>query len=314
MSLAKKLFVAALSGTATFVAIYPFERGLLEYVSKHITDSLHFPGFFVIAATCVFFRERHARSPRRMTPTELRVLVLTLMIASGLIEIVQPYTGRDASILDFLHSAAGALLGCSATMTLLSEGLRRAVMPLIFSAIWTIAAALPLLQSVAVYQRELQKFPALFSCDDDRGVTAAVAEPIVWERLRRRAPRPRFEPGPTCGIAVDSTEQGYSGMRYLAGGQDWSPYQELVLQIESNHEMELHLRIDDEKNRSKHSDRFNKTFSVTEGVNTIHIPMAEVRISVAGRTFNLQRIAFLYLFGDESAHPYTIRLRGAHLQ
>jgi len=63
---------------------------------------LHFNAYFIMAAmAAAAFRRRRG----------VIAAVLSLILLGGVLEIVQQFTGRDASVYDELANAAGAILG-----------------------------------------------------------------------------------------------------------------------------------------------------------------------------------------------------------
>lgn len=63
---------------------------------------LHFNAYFIMAAmAAAAFRRRRG----------VIAAVLALILLGGVLEIVQHFTGRDASVYDELANAAGAILG-----------------------------------------------------------------------------------------------------------------------------------------------------------------------------------------------------------
>ncbi|MBU2431529.1 MAG: hypothetical protein KKH99_12620, partial [Proteobacteria bacterium] len=70
----------------------------------------------------------------------------------------------------------------------------------------------------------------------------------------------------------------------------------------------LVLRIDDQKDALKHSDRYNRGFQIVPGHNKIIIDLDDLKTSGSDRLMNLEYIYRLMVFMSHPDKPHTVYL------
>ena len=105
------LYAFGLTLTAITVAsLMPATSGSGAATSPAVTNLLHVPAYGLLAATAC-----RALAPLRSRPHYQLLAVLGLItLAGGMIEVLQPLVGRDASLGDMLLNLVGAGLAWTA--------------------------------------------------------------------------------------------------------------------------------------------------------------------------------------------------------
>lgn len=90
----------------------------------------------------------------------------------------------------------------------------------------------------------------------------------------------------------------YPGWSPALKQHNWRGYQSLRLDIYNPEQMpvDLTVRIDDTKKETGYTNRYNKTFQLVPGENTIEILLDSLTTSVTGRPLNLETIHRFMVF------------------
>ncbi len=106
----------------------------------------------------------------------------------------------------------------------------------------------------------------------------------------------------------------YPGLTPMLAGNDWHGYKTFSFDVYSTHNIMIPLtvRIDDSKDSPDYPDRYNKTFGLQPGGNTISIPTDTIITSGTKRKLNLRKINSVLIFvadPDEKIVLYFDNLR-----
>ena len=266
----------------------------------------HFPLFAMAAAVVLGLVMKGPALGGKEKKHERRdacLVAVAFVVVAGLVEMVQPFTGRSASMRDFLYGALGAVLG----VWWLSRrgswaGRERAgfCLAAVASAIvvgWPIVLA-------GQHSRQLAgSFPKLLV--EEPGVNGAFwkAEGGAEMRLLHLSKTGRSE----AAIQVTTPAKQWSGVNFRpdAGASDWSGHQDLVLQVLTDSEtpFELGLKIEDYES-SDHSSRFNHSIRLDRGRHEVRIAVGEI----ASKEVDVARIKRLALFvsDDEPVRSFVV--------
>ena len=82
---------------------------------------------------------------------------------------------------------------------------------------------------------------------------------------------------------------------------DWRDFSTLVIELglEELRPLDINIRVHDQQHRNgeqPYRDRFNRTFELTKGADTIRIPLAEIRDAPQGRPMDLGQIDGIVIF------------------
>jgi len=101
----------------------------------------------------------------------------------------------------------------------------------------------------------------------------------------------------------------YPGIYFNDIEKNWSGYRFFKLDLFNPSEpFALHVRIDDKKSGWEYADRFDQTFKIQKGMNSISIPLETVKANVTPRALNLRNIKRLMLFvpGNDKKRTFYI--------
>ncbi len=264
---------------------------------NNLQNLLHFPSFALLFLSLRWIF-RHDRSAR----ADLSVAVAALALGS-LIEILQPFFGRNASWLDISLDMAG--IGTGYIIWRIANGTLIRHWLLLCALIAAVVFAQPL-QLYAQWQRE-QAFPDLL--DFDRGTLTGFVEvqgaaelsvvdaPRNWRDNRTRVGLLKVTSGPWPGIYLRPPVA------------DWRQYDAISFQIYSPYSQPLtvSLRIDD-RHYDGGGDNFERKYAIVPGLNTLRIPLNEVRGAPDERALDMGNITLLFLYVPQPENPINLYL------
>jgi hypothetical protein len=240
-----------------------------------------------------------------------RARAFTLLVAFGaLTELLQHFTGRQASFGDLYHDLLGASLAM-VMHTLVTQ--RRRSLALAAAAI-ALAALAPFLWSLAAYTHRAQRFPVLFRFTtpidtyflERSGTLARNVIPVLCADNTDRALQVPIGTNPFSGVLLHEPVRDWNGMQSLA----------LRFTLQGMNRIVLTVRVHDEYHDWTYADRFNREYGIVPGVpQLIVIPLADIERGPAnGRRLDLERIAGLALFRAAAGQAARLCLSSVILQ
>lgn len=243
------------------------------------------------------------------TPIKLYIAAgsISLLIAI-LTELMQLFTARDASLMDFVRDLAGILVGLGLYATIDSRIQAHRLMSekklktgiFILSVFLFTASMLPLaFLSFAYLQRDAE-FPVVANLSANwtqpflhlnNAVISTDANNESQIEAETRLTRVTFKRGIYPGFAIIETTS------------DWSAYSTFTLEIYSNkvQPFELVLRIHDEQHNYAYTDRFNTVLTINKGKNFFHIPLEAIKKAPADRAMDMKKIKEFMLYSAQPA-------------
>ena len=228
-----------------------------------------------------------------------------------LIEGLQSFTAREASLVDVATSLVGALLAlafASPAITRLAPRRRRAVR---LAAVTLLVASLaPLALALLDEALARRQFPVLsdFESPLERARWDSRADFAISDRRARHGHH---------ALRVRFTTERYStiGMRYFP--RDWRGHAWLRFSIYNPQPraLALTLRIHDRRHvrhGMPHGDRFTRRLLLRPGWNDYRVSLAEVRRAPLGREMDLAQMAELAFY--VSRQPRRVTLYFDHLR
>lgn len=244
-------------------------------------DLFHAPFFFGI--TCLFYRllPEKGRRVRRVL-----VAAVLALVAGGLVEGLQGFTGRSASLKDFLIN----VVGISLAVTWLLWGARTGKTGMLrFGLIAAIALwfclwpAWSMTMAEALHRRKLPDIGA-FSDWSGRRLWRAQGNAVV-----------EFPKG-QHRMKVAIGEGDFGGLSFRPGAQDWSMFATVELSIfNPGAPFQLGIRIDD-SNSQRDASWYSTAAEVVQGANRLLIPLPERSKSSDGTGIDFSKVARLALF------------------
>ena len=235
----------------------------------------------------------------------LFIMVLSLLLGT-LIEILQTgLDGRIPDMGDILRNIIGALVGL---FFLLPS--RKNLPPKRLVAIQLLVILLVLLQIapvVSAFWDEMlanRQFPLLSgfetSFEIDRWTGGAPFE--VGKEVKKSG---------VAAMKVMLNTDTYSGvaLKYFPG--DWEGYRIIQFSVfnPDSDELKLTCRIHDwqhTQGSQVYTDRFNRSFSISQGWHTITMPLEQVKEAPQNRRMDMQRIQGMGIFATRLPFPRTI--------
>lgn len=191
--------------------------------------------------------------------------LLVAMTAFGAAtEVLQHFTGRDASWSDLV----GDFIGASFALTW-AVWPRRPMRFVLLVALGAAACA-PLCWTLAAYAYRSQQLPLLWRADSE-----LLGEFAIWG------------------------EGDYPGLALKEVPPDWRAYRELLITVENPHSASntFVVRVDDVHHNQQYEDRFNRRFEVPpQTKQTFSIRLEEIRGSLAGRSMDMRAITGVIVF------------------
>lgn len=235
----------------------------------------------------------------RQLPVPLRGWVLwgALAVFSAGAEWIQPRMGRSAEWTDWFYGAAAAAVICG-TWTWTRPVWRRAGMLLL--------CVFPLAWSATLVYMEMRVFPVL-------------AEPgSVWTERgwTENGVRMISVSGEGFRVEADPVSAGegtaYPGVFRSTACSDWRGAESLRASLfwPATNQVFFALRVDDRAGNAPYADRFQLEFAVTQGWNSVRVPVEDLRRTSGGRPMDLSSIRHwgVFLVSDS---PFDYFLLGS---
>lgn len=238
-------------------------------------------------------------------PGKKFILLFTLaLLLGGAIELYQRFTpGRDASFADLAADLAGPLLYL---------GIQRGIGK---------RQRLVLLATV-VFFASFSLVPGLAMLSDE--ITAARQFPLLAD-FETPFENYRFTCQGSCTISDRAAYSGrkslllklttdrYSGIGLQYFNGDWSAYKTFSCAVfnPGSTPVNLHLRIHDllhERGTMEYSDRYNTTFRLLPGWNSLRVSLEDVRNAPKGRKMDMGTIRGVGFFVAHEPEPLTLFL------
>jgi len=289
-------------------------------VGRRSLDAAHLP-LFALASGGVLWFVRSLRSEgallravgkRKQGVAACLVAALFVGIAA-LVEIIQPVTGRSASLTDFLYGAIGAIIGAWWVARRNSWSIPEKGGFLTFCLVSLLLVSWPI-EMARQYSLKLgNAFPRLLvgeaSVDREFWQPVGGAQLEFLNRLSGASEteavrlRVRTEPGGSSGVNFRPTDSA----------ADWSGWSELVLRISGEGgaplPFKLGLKIEDTRS-SNHSTRFNSSIEIGENTQTVRVPLADISSGLA----DLTRITRMAFFVSDEERTRSFIIEGAFLE
>lgn len=252
-------------------------------------------------------------TPRLLNSLVIYPVVLIVGISlGGLIELLQSFVQRDASINDLYSDFFGLLAGLSliAAYSLKKHQYKKvATALLLVSVIFVSIGVLPLIQLSWFYAERQRAFPVIVDFDADWSFRFMRFDKVdLLERTRRSQSKAVYP--------VQFNLGKYPGISVIEPEPDWSDYRSLRMKIFSKNKGDfiLVLRIHDDKHNQQFLDRFNMRLQIRQGMNEIDVPLKRVELAPRGRKMDLANIAGIILFMREPDEPVRLEMSNIYLE
>lgn len=263
-------------------------------VEGRMADAAHLPlifGFSLVSLLLLW----------QMGLSSLKASIwVAVVMSSGtaLVELLQPYVGRSASLTDWIFGIYG--LGIALVLNIL---LRREVRSSLFlwgawivgSASLVLLALYPAWLSWNARMSQLVNFPLLgdFETSDELYLwkPSSIQGRVGMKRTNAKASRGEW------ALELSARGSGYAGVEYALPEKSWEGYSTLGFKVYS---LEIggvvNLRIDDCKTGSAFEDRFNRAFNLGIGWNSIEVPMTDIKQGPSNRELDFSCLTRFVIF------------------
>jgi len=295
------------------VYIFTFQVGSQGLVLPSLQDSSHALVFGLATNLLLLIFVPEKPIPNIVRAKYVLAICCSAFLFGIFIELVQPFFGRNRSLLD----ASYDLAGCSAAglfywyrhaehdhtkPTLLLIAWLQVLSCLIIPAsnVWVVLQrnlAAPMLVSFdALWERSIRSI-------NDRTQLSIVNPPVSWKHAGLVG---KF----TFGLAT------YPGISFPYIYSDWSNYSTLAFAVYSEQKQTevLHLRVHDTQHNQKYSDRYNQAINIDPGLNLIEVDLNKIKNSPKLRELDLSRIVTIGLFMAKLKEPVTLYIDDIQLR
>ena len=282
------LIILPVAAVLLFLPIEPLTRGRL---ADFLHDFLHVPLF----GGFTYLLLRIAGKPDR---AGLRAGLLTgvMILLSVLVEMAQPFTGREGGLRDVLLGAAGCLAALMLYMSVRGASARTRRTSAAAAAVLVLVAGSPALMYSWDHMAAIRAFPELASFENKLEMTRWLSKGCEAAIVRDHVTADRH----ALKIEVGHTSEMYPGVFLAEGPRDWSGYDELVLDVYApgTWRTPLWVRIDDRPDDPPYDDRGQMAVSLSGGAQEIVLDLRTLAASPGGRPLRLDRIVTLGLFWE----------------
>ncbi|SDB57994.1 hypothetical protein SAMN05660653_02921 [Desulfonatronum thiosulfatophilum] len=252
----------------------------------------------------------HLPALSKHTFTQQAALILaTVTILGGGIELIQPYFNRTASWRDLGVNLLGA---CFALSFLVPKG--RNLGSYLYRTAQVTVLTLCLIQFYEPFTNfwdmnlAARQFPVLSDFETS-------FEARRWSRGMIDSD---FSRHGTASLRVRLGTQLYSGTTMIRSFGDWQGYAALALSIHNPGPgpLQMTISIRDRKHDIRggaYHDRYNREFKLAQGWNELRIPLSDIETAPAGRRLDLSQVTSMAVFAVKMPEPRVIHLDNVRL-
>jgi len=265
-----------------------------------------------------FFLSFHIyRSLKKHTNISKTYLIAVIVVFVGillgiLIEVVQTFLNREASVVDLYRDVMGIFAGLCLVASSEAKKMCKPVyrfLSLAAAIALLLLALAPLMQLSVHYIQRNRAFPVVVDLGANWSgsfVDYSHVELLPGEDLNKKDKRHQvlFGPGRFSGISVREPVA------------DWSTYRYLKFSVASYEEADLVLvlRVHDKQHNQDYSDRFNQALVVHPGINEYSLALSSIREGPVTRQLELRQIAGLILFLSQKSWSAKLNIGNLYLE
>jgi hypothetical protein len=233
------------------------------------------------------------------------VILASVFVGGGLIELIQAQVGRDGNWQDLLNDLAGTAIGLFCFQSA-NKWIWRA-------RIMSLSACLPLLMSIsgelAVRINSLNQFPLL------EGFESSVE--MYGLKNAQRSSDYHSQGSYSAKVRLDTG--AYGGISFTRLARDWSSYKKFSIDIYNpdSQPLNMMLRVNDVLHDTSgwvDSDRFNKQISLAAGWNHLQFSLDEIKQGPATRSMDLTQVSEVILYSKQLPQARVIYIDNIRLE
>jgi VanZ family protein len=258
--------------------------------------------YFALLPLSLVFHPRLKAVPHR---TQVVLIIGLTLVIGILVELLQYGVDRFPDMQDIYRNLIGAAVAIVFLMPV-KRSIPNLLLNLLRSAVVLMAAMqlLPIAIALIDEHHARRDFPSLSDFQSPFQIhrwqgSAGISIANDVGRPGNRA------------LQAELTTRRYSGVNLTYFPANWLPYRRLQLRIlnPSHQPLSLTCRIHDElhaRGPQHYQDRFNQTYAITQGWNTISIDLKQVQTSPQTRPMDLAHIRSIAIFTSRLDRPRTI--------
>ncbi|MDT8283265.1 MAG: hypothetical protein RQ982_10735 [Gammaproteobacteria bacterium] len=230
--------------------------------------------------------------------SDARIISLLVLFAGallgGLTELLQGYfhslLQRECSAEDFYNDIFGSLAGLSLVAFTHQRNRRDKFFSIVAGFIFLLTGTYPFLQLSWHSMQQYTAMPSVTQLDKSwsksfvklhqvKLLSTNIDQGVSWHRIQ-------------------FNQAKYPGINIIEPVRNWRPYKKLRFDVlsENKDNVELVLRVHDDKHNQNVNDRFNRKIIIAPGLNEISIDLADIKQGPVDRELDLSRVAGVTLF------------------
>ena len=249
------------------------------YESRSLKEIWNFGHVLLFACATILVSANWEWFRARTFEMQIAILVAAAMVVGMAIEVIQLYTGGDFSLGDVLLDTTGACL-VPVIKTQHSNSLMKYSPWIIRLVLFTylLVRVYPVGISLVDEYQARREFPVL----------AGFESSLELGRFGGGS-RLKLTDG---GMEVRFTTEKYSGFSLKYFPRDWRGFHDLDIKIQNPEDTDVYLtcRIHDQHHDQSYDDRYNRSFRIIPGGQTIKIDLGAVRTAPRTRTMDMEKI------------------------
>jgi len=268
----------------------------------------HLPLFGLIALGFALIFNRNQTQAQLKPYVYAWIVTVALGIATEVVQIIMP--GRYFEIHDILFDAIGA--GCFLILAypfpdngIQTKRIFRA------AALAVILACTAPIFPAAIDEITMHKnFPLISSFESSLEMDRWSGKDSEITRSASHAVHGKYS------LKADLLPGEYPGISLNYLKRDWRGYDRLTFNVflEGDTPLRITARINDKDHNEEYDDRFNKSFVLSPGGNTVVIDLKEVKAAPRGRDMDMGNIVNTCIFSYHLAEPRTVYFDNFKLQ
>jgi len=304
LSLFKSKLIFILVCVSMFIGLFLLPGDVADArLGKELWNMLHLAAFFVLW----LFLVNQFNSLRPDTLFSIIKIILITLIASVIIETIQYFIGRSASLKDIGLNLAGTLFALIVTIQI-NRYFKGTSYYLNLSMI--VIAGILLWPSARIFIDETQRrldFPVL--ADFSRSFEIG-----RWSSNSAKVEIIKTDIGNVLDVTLLPRGK-YPGISVQAISTDWGKYRELVIVVVNNNDttIPLTIRIHDALHNNQFYDRYNRSREIPVGLSTITVNLLDLYKAPKDRKMDLSNIRAIGLFATDLKSEVNFKIKRVYL-
>jgi len=239
------------------------------------------------------------------------LLVLVTGLTLGvLIEVMQGMMQREASYTDLAKDFYGLMSGLMLALFLRKKLKLNRYLLIVVSFVFLVLGTSSLIQLSWHYLQRNNALPVLLAFDENWSTSFL-----------------HFKNSELLGISGTDNNDGvafhkvrfdsgqYPGVSIIEPEEDWSAYRALRFTVFSANKenIELYLRVHDNRHDQDYADRFNQRYLVQPGLNDIEVKISRIQNAPYSRKLDMKNIAGFELFLINNKEPLFLEVSNIFL-